>query len=126
MIPVSQVQRVLVLGGDYLLQQIQTARQTILRDAFPSNTQFVGSVFSTMQCMLKGVCAQCLQWQIDPATGQRTKAVFACSWHNQPLEMIDITNIHDRLRQNKLQEAINNLWLDYLFQQYPNILHPTA
>jgi NADPH-dependent glutamate synthase beta subunit-like oxidoreductase/NAD(P)H-flavin reductase len=118
-IPLSQVQRVLVLGGSYLLQQIQTARETVLRDAFSPETQFVGSVFSTMQCMLKGVCAQCLQWQIDPTTGKRTKAVFACSWHNQPLEMIDIANIHDRLRQNKLQEVLNNLWLDYLFQEYP-------
>ncbi len=118
-IPLSQVQRVLVLGGSYLLQQIQTARQTVLRDAFLPETQFIGSVFSTMQCMLKGVCAQCLQWQIDPTTGKRTKAVFACSWHNQPLEMIDIANIHERLRQNKLQDVLNNLWLDYLFQQYP-------
>jgi NADPH-dependent glutamate synthase beta subunit-like oxidoreductase/NAD(P)H-flavin reductase len=118
-IPLSQVQRVLVLGGSYLLQQIQTARETVLHEAFSPETQFVGSVFSTMQCMLKGVCAQCLQWQIDPTTGKRTKAVFACSWHNQPLEMIDIANIHDRLRQNKLQEVLNNLWLDYLFQKYP-------
>jgi len=35
------------------------------------------------------------------------------------LELIDIANIHDRLSQNKLQEVLNNLWLDYLFQQYP-------
>jgi len=118
-IPLAQVQRVLVLGGSHLLQQIQGARQTVLRDAFSPETQFIGSVFSTMQCMLKGVCAQCLQWQIDPMTGKRTKAVFACSWHNQPLELIDIANIHDRLSQNKLQEVLNNLWLDYLFQQYP-------
>jgi len=118
-IPLVQVQRVLVLGGSHLLQQIQGARQTVLRDAFSPETQFIGSVFSTMQCMLKGVCAQCLQWQIDPMTGKRTKAVFACSWHNQPLELIDIANIHDRLSQNKLQEVLNNLWLDYLFQQYP-------
>lgn len=118
-IPLSEVQRVLVLGGSYLLQQIQTARQTTLRDVFAPETQFIGSVFSTMQCMLKGVCAQCLQWQIDPATGKRTKAVFACSWHNQPLEMIDIANISERLQQNKLQDTLNNLWLDYLFQEYP-------
>lgn len=118
-VPLSEVQRVLVLGGSRLLQQIQTARQTTLRDAFAPDTPFIGSVFSTMQCMLKGVCAQCLQWQIDPATGKRTKAVFACSWHNQPLEMIDIANISERLQQNKLQETLNNLWLDYLFQKYP-------
>jgi len=25
------------------------------------------------------------------------------------------------LRQNKLQDVLNNLWLDYLFQQYPMV-----
>jgi len=68
--------------------------------------------------MLKGICAQCLQWQIDPATGQRTKAVFACSWQDQPLDIVDIDNLEERLSQNRLQEQLSNLWLDYLFAHY--------
>ena len=65
-----------------------------------------------MQCMLKGVCAQCLQWQINPETGQRTKAVFTCSWQDQPLEIVDIENLEDRLGQNQASETLNQLWLD--------------
>ena len=68
-----------------------------------------------MQCMLKGVCAQCLQWQIDPETGQRTKAVFACSWQDQPLEIVDIDHMAARQQQNGLHEHINQWWVDYLF-----------
>jgi len=63
------------------------------------------------------VCAQCLQWQVDPETGKRTKAVFACSWPEQPLELIDFDNIDERQVQNKLQEQLSNLWVDYIFEE---------
>jgi len=67
-----------------------------------------------MQCMLKGVCAQCLQWQIDPSTGKRTKAVYACSWQSQPMEIVDLGNLDERLQQNQLQEKLSNLWLEHI------------
>jgi hypothetical protein len=66
--------------------------------------------------MLKGVCSQCLQWQIDPKTGQRTKAVFGCSWQDQPLDIVDLDNLDERLSQNRVQEHLANLWLDHLFE----------
>jgi len=34
------------------------------------------------------------------------------------LDMIDIDNLTDRLSQNRLQEHLSNLWLDYLFDNY--------
>ena len=37
-----------------------------------------------------------MQWQVDPETGQRTKAVFACSWQDQPIEMIDMHHLSQR------------------------------
>ena len=77
-------------------------------------TKFVASVYGPMQCMLKGVCAQCLQWQVDPITGKRTKAVYACSWQHQPMELIDTHNLDQRQAQNKTQEILSNLWLDYI------------
>ncbi len=52
---------------------------------------------------------------IDPATGKRTKAVYACSWQHQPMELIDIKNIDERLLQNRTQEILSDVWLDYLF-----------
>jgi len=70
-------------------------------------------VAGPMQCMLKGVCAQCLQWQIDPETGQRTKAVYACSWQEQPLEIIAIDHMairHDN--SHHVVQPLNRLWLD--------------
>jgi len=117
-IPLSDVDRIFVVGDTELLRSFQTARQTVLKEHLTKDPKIFGSVYGNMQCMLKGVCAQCLQWQIDPETGQRTKAVFACSWQDQPLEIIDIDHIDARLFQNRLHEQLNELWVDYLFKQF--------
>lgn len=71
----------------------------------------VAAVYGPMQCMLKGVCAQCLQWQIDPITGERTKAVYACSWQDQPVELIDLQHLQLRQINSGILEQINNLIL---------------
>lgn len=49
-----------------------------------------------MQCLLKGICAQCLQWQVDPKTGERVKAVYSCSWTHQPAELVDAHHLVSR------------------------------
>lgn len=115
-IPLSDVDRIYLIGDTHLLKEFQEARQTRLKDFLLKNPQVQASVYSPMQCMLKGVCAQCLQWQIDPETGNRTKAVFACSWPEQPLEIIDIDNIDERQSQNRLQEILSGLWLEHLWK----------
>jgi NADPH-dependent glutamate synthase beta subunit-like oxidoreductase/NAD(P)H-flavin reductase len=113
-ISLRDIDRVYLVGDTPLLKRFQAARNTQLKDILVKDPLVHGSVYSTMQCMLKGVCAQCLQWQIDPETGKRTKAVFACSWPDQPLEIIDFDNIDERQIQNRLQEHLSNLWMDYL------------
>lgn len=109
----AAVQQVWVIGSHCLLQTVQSARAGVLKSAWPEGIPVLGSVYGPMQCMLKGVCAQCLQWQIDPATGKRSKAVYACSWQHQPLERVDISHIGERLGQNSCQETLTDLWLEY-------------
>lgn len=118
-IPLSDIDRIYLIGGTDLLRRFQTARHSFLREYLLKDPKVHGSVYSHMQCMLKGVCAQCLQWQIDPETGLRTKAVFACSWPDQPLEIIDIEHIDARLVQNRVHEHLSRLWVDYLFERFP-------
>lgn len=117
-IPLSDVDRIYLIGKSDFLREFQAARTNQLKPLLLKNPLIYGSVYSTMQCMLKGVCAQCLQWQIDPETGKRTKAVFACSWPDQPLELIDFDNLEERQIQNRLQETISRLWVKYLFENY--------
>jgi len=67
-----------------------------------------------MQCMMKEICAQCLQRHIDPRTGAQTDPVFSCFNQDQPMDEVDWPNLNARLRQNSVQEKLTNLWLDYL------------
>ncbi len=114
-IKLAEIDRVQIVGTNKLVKMVQKARNTTLKDYFKKEVKFTASIYGPMQCMLKGVCAQCLQWQIDPLTGKRTKAVYACSWHDQPLDIVDISNLDERLAQNRTQEILSNIWLDYLF-----------
>ncbi len=118
-ISLHDLDRVFVVGTPDLLREFQAARKTLLKQHLMKDPKVFGSVYGNMQCMLKGVCAQCLQWQINPETGLRTKAVFACSWQDQPLEIIDIDHIDMRAMQNRLHDQMSRLWVDYLFAKYP-------
>lgn len=117
-IQLKDVDRIYLSGGTKLLRRFQEARKKSLKEFLIKDPAVIGSVYSTMQCMLKGVCAQCLQWQVDPETGLRTKAVFACSWPEQPLELIDFNNLDERQIQNRLQEKLSDLWIDYIFTNH--------
>jgi ferredoxin-NADP reductase len=104
----ERTQEVITIASDTLLS---TVRENVaLRALFPKDVRYVGSVYGPMQCMLKGVCGQCLQFQIDPETGERKKAVYACSWQHQPMDKIDIPHIEARLSQNSMQAALSRLW----------------
>ena len=56
-----------------------------------------------MQCMMKEVCAQCLQPHVDPLTGERT-VVFSCFNQDQALDRVDFpgcTNVWARTARRK-------------------------
>jgi hypothetical protein len=71
----------------------------------------LGSVNSPMQCMLKEICAQCLQPHRDPHTGERSY-VFSCFNQDQPLDLVDFPGLGARLLQNSVQEKLTAQWID--------------
>jgi hypothetical protein len=113
-IPLEEVDRIMVMGSTGLLRGFQAGLEGVLKEHFRPDVHALGTVGSPMQCMLKGVCAQCLQWQVDPETGQRTRAVFSCAEQDQPLAWIDLDNLAARQAQNRLTDRLTNLWLDYV------------
>lgn len=116
-IPLADVDRIYIAGETSLLKQFQQTRASLVKNYFTKNPKIFAQVYGNMQCMLKGVCGQCLQWQKDPHTGKRTKAVFACSWQDQPLEIIDIDHLDARLSQNVALEQFNHLWIEHLLDE---------
>ena len=57
----------------------------------------IGSINSPMQCMMKEICAQCLQRHVDPVTGKET-LVFSCLNQDQELDHVDFDHLRQRLR----------------------------
>ena len=64
-----------------------------------------------MQCMMKEICAQCLQLHKDPVTGEET-VVFSCFNQDQSLDLVDWGNLRTRLSQNGVQEKLTKQWID--------------
>ena len=107
--PFNDIQRVVIQGKASFLKQAGELRQAGI---LASVKNYIASVHGPMQCMLKGVCAQCWQWQIDPYTKKRTKPVFACSWQDQPLELIDVDHLEDRQTEGSIVQKLSFLYVN--------------
>jgi hypothetical protein len=71
-----------------------------------------------MQCMMKEICAQCLQPHVDPATG-KTTYVFSCFNQDQLLDQVDFGALAQRLAQNGVQEKLTALWIGRCLELLP-------
>ena len=114
-IPLNAVERMIVIGSDRMMAAVARARKDVLAPFLAPAHVGIASINSPMQCMMKEVCAQCLQKHVDPVTG-REEIVFSCFNQDQKLDEMDWGNLAARLRQNTVSEKLTNLWLDRLFR----------
>jgi NADPH-dependent glutamate synthase beta subunit-like oxidoreductase/NAD(P)H-flavin reductase len=110
-IRLSDVEHMIVIGSDRMMQAVGVARHGVLAPYLKPGHTAIGSINSPMQCMMKEVCAQCLQPQVDPVTGART-VVFSCFNQDQALDRVDFPALHERLGQNGTQEKLTAQWID--------------
>jgi hypothetical protein len=94
-----------------MMQAVRAARHGVLEPYLKPCHHAIGSINSPMQCMMKEVCAQCLQPHIDPQTGERT-VVFSCFNQDQALDKVDFPALHERLLQQGTQEKLTAQWID--------------
>jgi NADPH-dependent glutamate synthase beta subunit-like oxidoreductase/NAD(P)H-flavin reductase len=106
----QQVDRLLAIGSDRMMAAVAAACRGPLGASLRPDLIALASVNSPMQCMLKEICAQCLQTRTDPVTGE-TRHVFSCFEQDQPLAEVDFAMLDQRLRQNALQERQTRAWL---------------
>ena len=110
-VPLSDAEHMIVIGSDRMMAAVGTARHGVLQPFLKPAHSAIGSINSPMQCMMKEVCAQCLQPHTDPVTGVRT-IVFSCFNQDQALDRVDFPALNERLRQNGLVEKITAQWID--------------
>jgi NAD(P)H-flavin reductase/NADPH-dependent glutamate synthase beta subunit-like oxidoreductase len=110
----QDVDRIIAIGSDRMMNGVREARHTTLQPFLKPDHVAIGSINSPMQCMMKEVCAQCLQRHVNPHTGEEF-FVFSCFNQDQHLDFVDFKNLNERLRANSIQEKLTNMWLDRAF-----------
>jgi NAD(P)H-flavin reductase/NADPH-dependent glutamate synthase beta subunit-like oxidoreductase len=113
LVPLSGVDRIIAIGSDRMMAAVKAARHGVLAPHLKPGHVGIASINSPMQCMMKEVCAQCLQKHVDPATGRET-IIFSCFNQDQEMDRVDFPNLAARLRQNTVQEKLSNLWFEQL------------
>ena len=110
-IPLEAVDRIIAIGSDGMMSAVAEARRARLAPYFRPGHRAIASINSPMQCMMKEICAQCLQRHFDPVTGTET-IVFSCANQDQELDQVDFSTLRRRLSQNGAQEKLTKLWID--------------
>ena len=110
-IALSSVNRLIAIGSDRMMQAVAEAQRGVLHPYLNPHMQALGSINSPMQCMMKEICAQCLQRHVHPQTGE-VSYVYSCANQDQPLDYVDFSHLRERLKQNTLAEKQTALWVD--------------
>jgi NADPH-dependent glutamate synthase beta subunit-like oxidoreductase/NAD(P)H-flavin reductase len=115
-IPLNTVDRLVVIGSDAMMHAVQRARHGLLAPYLKHGHKAIASINSPMQCMMKEICAQCLQQHKDPITGEET-VVFSCFNQDQQMDLVDFASLRTRLSQNGVQEKLTKQWIDRCLRQ---------
>jgi NAD(P)H-flavin reductase len=115
LVPLDSVDRIIAIGSDRMMAAVKAARHGVLAPHLKPEHVGIASINSPMQCMMKEVCAQCLQKHVDPKTGKES-IIFSCFNQDQNMDGVDFPNLAARLRQNTVQEKLSGLWFDYLLR----------
>jgi NADPH-dependent glutamate synthase beta subunit-like oxidoreductase/NAD(P)H-flavin reductase len=111
-IDASAADRIIAIGSDKMMAAVGAARHGALKPYLKPSHRGIASINSPMQCMMKEICAQCLQPQHDPVTG-KLSYVFSCFNQDQSLDSVDFPGLDARLSQNAVQEKLTALWVEH-------------
>jgi NAD(P)H-flavin reductase len=115
LVPLETVDRIIAIGSDRMMAAVKAARRGVLAPHLKPEHVGIASINSPMQCMMKEVCAQCLQKHVDPKTGKES-IIFSCFNQDQDIDRVDFPNLAARLRQNTVQEKLSGMWFDHLLR----------
>lgn len=113
-IPLNEVDRIIAIGSDRMMAAVADARRNVLKPYLKPDHAAIASINSSMQCMMKEVCGQCLQQHLDPKTGHESGPVFTCYNQDQEMDCVDFGNLRQRLKVNSVAEKLSARRLDLL------------
>ncbi len=103
----KKIDRILVIGSSGLMEAVTKWRYYGLgKKLLSKNCKVIASINSPMQCMMKEICGQCLQRQVNDK-GEESY-VYSCFQQDQNAKYVDFCFLQSRLQQNSLQEKISS------------------
>lgn len=107
---IGEIDRIISIGSEGMMAAVNQARSNQLANKLKKGHESIASINSPMQCMMKEICAQCLQRHVDPDTGIETY-VYSCSNQDQNTDSVDFKHLKTRLSQNSLSEKLTAKWI---------------
>lgn len=89
--------RIIAIGSNKMMKAVSEFKQA----NFSDKVQLICSINSLMQCMMKGICGQCVQ-----AVTTNEGYIFTCICQDQSADIVDFENLTSRLKQNSVQEKL--------------------
>ncbi len=108
----QKIDRIFTIGGDKMMAGIARLRHENSLKNFTAAPIAITSLNAPMQCMLKGVCSQCLQKRKND--NGEWEYFYSCASQDQDMDRLDFKHLHSRCVQNSLQEKITKMWIKTL------------
>ena len=108
----QKIDRIFAIGNDNLMYEVAKLRLENLVPEFALAKYSIASLNANMQCMMKGVCGQCLQKKT--VENGKVEYFFSCASQDQNSDELDFEMLHDRCMQNSLLEKTTKFWLKLL------------
>ncbi|MCU7611464.1 FAD-dependent oxidoreductase [Anaplasma capra] len=113
------INRIVMAGSSGMMAAVSRAVAGKLRSCFDSDIKVIASINSPMQCMMGGICGQCIQRHVDPLTGEES-FVYSCVNQDQCTKLVDFAFLQNRLMQNSVLEKCTSLWVDHCLESLEN------
>ncbi|HLD76860.1 MAG TPA: hypothetical protein VI861_01875, partial [Rickettsiales bacterium] len=107
-----KIDRIFTIGNDKMMAEIARIRHENIIPEIAQAPIAIASLNAPMQCMMKGVCSQCLQKRQNE--NGEYEYFYACAVQDQNMDRIDFKHLTARCDQNSTQEKMTKLWIEYL------------
>ena len=107
-----KIDRVFAIGNDHLMHEVARLRHENIVGEFADAKYSITSLNAPMQCMMKGVCGQCLQKKKN--INGEFEYFYSCANQDQSMDEVDFEHLHARCEQNSLLEKVAKLWIKNL------------
>lgn len=108
----QKIDRIFTIGNDNMMHEVAKLRHENLVESLAQAKVAITSLNAPMQCMMKGVCSQCLQKRVSEKG--EAEYFYSCGQQDQNMDRLDFKHLHYRCEQNSLAEKTAKMWIEFL------------